>query len=322
MKTAIILSGNLRTFLMPTRENPNSRVCDDFIKNIVKPNNADVFAFTDTSDFFYNGTQYYATDRRIEILNNDAFRLYKKVDFIDNATSRNIIQTQLKMLGSHLKSLQIEDPFTASNDPKFSLLSDAKVGGSSPTLLIHQFRKLKLAYNALRDYENANNFKYDLVIKWRFDISSPNKLVVSTYNYNDVDAYVAGDRSPIIYDWHAFGKRQAMECLNLYDHLGKYLPEGKVHFCDKCRYYGRAMNTCNCNAYSEITLAPEYHLFRVFRENGVRLANSGYSATPYRYQDTSVNTPIDQVMNNLNIDATLINYVPTSEIGKQTYHKK
>lgn len=322
MKIAIILSGNLRTFLMPTRET-GARVCDNFINNIVKPNNADVFVFTDTNDFYHNGTQYYATDRKIEILNNDAFRLYDKVDFIDNNTSRNIISEQLDhIIGHNLKSIIVEDPFNVAVDDKFHLLNNANVKGSSPILLVHQFRKLKLAYNLMKEYEQKNNFTYDIVVKWRFDISAKNQLNFSNYNYSDYDVYVAGIHSPIIYDWHMFGKRQAMDyVLSIYDILGKFLPEGQVYLCEKCRKYSHS-NICICgnkDRIHEITLAPEYHYYRTFKDNNIRINNSGYEGSPYRY--TNSNAPIDNIMEKLGIEATVITYTAGKEIGEKKYDK-
>jgi hypothetical protein len=109
MKIGIVLHGNLRTFLMPFRENPGLRICDQFVNDIVRPNNADVFAFTDTKDFFYDGVQYHsAATRRIELQNGNAFRLYDKVDFIDPEKARGIIDAQVrKAVGPALKALHI-----------------------------------------------------------------------------------------------------------------------------------------------------------------------------------------------------------------------
>lgn len=327
MKTAIILHGNLRTFFMPLRESAG-RLCDSFMKNIVIPNNADVFIFTDTNDFYHNGVQYYATDRRIEILNDNAYRLYHKVDFISNDQARHIINEEINALGPNIKAINVEDPFDATTDPKFKILNDANVKGSSPELLIHQFRKLKLCYEMIKTYEQENNFKYELLVKWRPDISAPNygELKFHEYDYVNNDIYVAGNHSPIIYDWHAFGRPRPMDyCLSLYDRLGNYLHEGLVFICDKCRYYGEH-NVCQMcgkiDYMSEITLAPEYHLFRIYKENNIKIRNSGYDAYPYRYKNTNVNTPIDEVMNELNINATLVTYSTGIDIKKTLYKER
>lgn len=322
MKTAIIISGNLRTFLMPIRENPNYRLCDLFIRDILNNNkDADIFVYTDTSDFYYEGTQYYSGSRKIEILNNNSFRINNKIDFIENNAARQIIESQLtKIFGSQLKSLVIEDPFEASQDPKFNFLSQANVKGSSPTLLVHQFRKLKLAYQLMKDYES--HLKYDIIVKWRFDISTHGNINFENYDYHNTDVYVAGIHSPIIYDWHAFGNRKGMDiCLSLYDKLGTFLSEGQVFLCDTCRKYNFTL-CLDHETSSEITLAPEYHLFRAFKEQNIKLRNSGYPACPYRYQDINTQDRVEDIVRNLNIDASVVSYTSGNETTTQKYEKK
>lgn len=325
MRIALVLHGNLRTFLMPTRENPSIRVCDVFMNNIVLPSNTDVFVFTDTNDFYYEGTQYYATDKQIEILNNNAYRFHDKIDFVDHNVGKHMINEKLNtIIGGNLKNVVIEAPYDATLDPKYKILQDANVKGSSPILLIHQFRKLKLAYEAIKTYEKYNNIFYDLLVKWRFDILNPGGglLNFSNYNYSDVDVYVAGNHAPIIYDWHAFGTPSAMQyCFNIYDYLGNFLNEGKIHLCDKCRRYGNVIN-CKCNRTSEITLAPEYHYHKVYKKNNIRIANSGYNAHPYRYKDTNMNTLLPDIMKNLNIDAKVVTYTTGIEISTEEFKKK
>jgi hypothetical protein len=308
MKTALILFGNLRTFLMPTRENPSKRLCDLLMENIIIPNDADVFAFTDTNDFFFNGVQYYSTDKKIEVLNNDSCRLHSKIDFISNERATGMITDQLKLIiGSHLKSFHIEDIFDARLDPKFSLLNNANVGGSSPFLLIHQFRKLKLAYELVKKYEQENNLVYDIIIKWRFDLNVSGQLNISAFDFDANDVFVAGIYPPIVYDWHAFGNRKGMEyCLNIYDILGSFLNEGKVHLQDQSR--------------TEITLSPEYHLFRSLKDSSIRYTSSGYPGAPYRYQGTSTSN-IDPIIRALGIDATVVTFTPTNKVYEQEYKK-
>lgn len=104
MKTAIIIAGNLRTFMMPTREDSNIRICDLFVENILNNNNLDIFVYTDTNDFYHNGVQYYSNNNKIEILNNDSFRIYNKIDFIENNKAKDIIEKELLLLfGNNLK---------------------------------------------------------------------------------------------------------------------------------------------------------------------------------------------------------------------------
>jgi hypothetical protein len=68
MKVVYTLSGNLRTFLMPMREDNRIRLCDFLLNNVIIPNNADVFIYTDSNDFYYNGVHYFEKSKKIEIL--------------------------------------------------------------------------------------------------------------------------------------------------------------------------------------------------------------------------------------------------------------
>lgn len=320
MKIAIIISGNLRTFFMPTREDPNVRLCDLFFDKIVKVNDADIFAYTDTNDFYHNNVQYFSTDRKIEIVNDNSFRLHDNVDFIDNENAIKIIKENFSIFGDYLKYLYIENLFDPETDPNYNILYNANVKGYNPKLLIQQLRKVNIVYEELK----KTNVKYDVILKWRFDNSIFENLDLKKYNYIDNDIYVPGIHSPIIYDWYAFGKTEFMDiCLSAYNYIGNFLPEGKIYLCNKCKYYGSLQeNLCHTsNDLYEITLSLEYHLFRIFKMNNIRLCNAGYSSFPYRYKDVNINIPIDDVINKLNINASLISYNSGREINEKIYKK-
>lgn len=110
-------------------------------------------------------------------------------------------------------------------------------------------------------------------------------------------------------------------CLRLYDYLGSFLSDGKILFCNNCRYYGN--NNCNCakSQMYEITFGPEYHLFKLFKDNNVRISNSGYSACPYRYQDIFTTLTVPEIMKNNKIEATLVNYTAGPEVSRFVYNK-
>jgi hypothetical protein len=64
MKTAVLLHGNMRTFLMPIREASEIRVCDTLVNNIINKKDVDVFVSTDTSDFFIMAANIGATKKK------------------------------------------------------------------------------------------------------------------------------------------------------------------------------------------------------------------------------------------------------------------
>lgn len=323
MRVAIVISGNLRTFFMPTREDLSSRLSDVFLRNIVAQNNADVFAFASTNDFFFEGIQHFTTDNKIEVSNNDTNRLLENIKFISGMEAKELITEQLiSLLGNNLKALEIEKSFDVSTDPRLSL-KGIKTTGNNLSFAIQQVRRLNLAYNLLQKYENDNNIKYDVILKWRFDNSINGPLYIDKHNFEQTDIYVPGIHSPIIYDWFAYGTRAAMDhCLSLYDFFGTELCNGRIFICSKCKHYGGDDHSCQADSQLyDISLSVEHHLFRVFADKNIRLSNSAYSSSPYRYKTSNDNTPINDYMNKLNINATVINHGPGNEISETEYSK-
>lgn len=320
MKIALILHGNLRTFLMPTRENPQLRVCDIFKNKIIIPNSPDVFIVTEANDFYYDGTQYC---NRLEIANSDGFRIHDKVAYVSNEDARKIIEEQLKReLGERIKDMVVEDHISdVSSDPKFQKLNNSDAKGCSPALIVKQHKKVQSAYKMMLRNETT---PYDLVIKCRFDtMYDSNPLKLREYDYFNVDVYVPGSKGPIIYDWLAFGRRANMiDYLNLYDWLG--WPIDKKAYSVECRKCGnQLMETpaheilnivCpHCNnsdnvAFNEITSSSEYHIYSMFRERQIKYASSGHHMYIYRYKDTA-NNDIHQVFRTVDLNnITVVNH--------------
>jgi hypothetical protein len=320
MRSAVVVSGNLRTFLMPI---DGQSLAQLFVQHIVEPNNADVFMFTDTNDFYLDGVQYFATDRRIEVLNKDASRLHDKIDFVDSSVARDLITARLQSICPNLKRLSVEDPFDARTDPKFDRLESANIKGNNPALLIHQARKTKLAYELLKQHELDTKAKYDVVLRWRFDNTVSGHFDFASYDFTHHDLYVPGIHSPVIYDWFALGTRAAIDkCLSLYDAIGLFLDDGRMYICSKCKYHGSdSQHKCmHDSEVFEITLSVEYHLFRIFQAHGIRLCNARYQSCPYRYRKPG--TSFDALMERLNLDATVVRYTPGVEVHETRYQKK
>lgn len=314
MRTAIIIHGNLRTFFMPIRGH-HARICDVFKSNVVDPNSPDLFLVTDTTDFFFGGAQYFASDREIETVNNDSFRLHDRIEFTTNDVAKDLLDRELRtFFGSTIKHLQINVPYDHSQDDKFKLLKESNAGGYNPALMVQQYRKIKLGYTALLDHEKSTGIKYDVIMKTRFDNLFPinQNLHFGNYDFQRFDVYIPSERGPIIHDWFGFGNRKAMDLyLSLYDRLGFTLAE-PYFFCEcpRCHnivYHGPKRNgekcdSCNVEAgYGEITLASEYNLYRTFKDHGIRVGNSGYPACPFRYKDTSNRTTIEEAIKNLQL---------------------
>ncbi len=275
LKTAVILHGNLRTFLMPLRENPSIRVCDVFYENVLKPNNSDLFIVTDITDFYCN-------------------RIYE--------SAKETITSELKgFLGDSIKEISVLDPIDVTTDQKYIILKHSpdiiperipdRVKGSVPANIVNQYLKIKFAYDLLKKYEQANSVHYDIIFRGRFDNyyeHRPLNFTSFDFNTNDIFTPGPGAEHRIVYDWAALGSRKAMDlALNLYDQLGNTL-SNRFYICRHCGidYCGELdLKKCNCNDtnnYIDSSLASEYHLYRLFKDNNLKYA-MGFNCLPYRY---------------------------------------
>lgn len=297
MKIGIFLHGNMRTFLMTGPS--GKRLCDAFMDYIVTPNNADVFAFTDSNDFFHDGAQYFVGNQ-IDVLHDDPSRLYEKIILVDDTDAQAIVREQLeKAIGSSLKSLVVESPYNAVSDPMFQPLYEANLIGCSPVRAIHQWRKVKLAYELLK-----SNGYYDIIVKWRFDLACSGELKVSSYDFSLTDVFVPCIVPPLVTDWFAIGTYDAMECYaSVYDNLGIAIGDTK--------------------APAEYSLASEYILFRLFESHGVRAHTAGYEAAPCRYMGYSYGKTTEELEKDIilkieamQLDATIVSHSSSSRDPK------
>ena len=337
MKTAIILHGNLRTFFIPTRENPQLRVCDIFMKNLVEPNDADIFVSTDTNDFYYNDCQYFQSNQ-IDIVNNDPFRLYLKVGFMPPDKAKEVIEKELRsLLRSRLKGIIIHDTEDLTKDEKCILLRASGAPGASPVMITGQYKKLLSCYNMIKKYEETNNINYEIFLKTRFDtayqVNSPLRL--NSFNLTSIDVYVPTVNPPLIHDFFAFGNKMGMiPYLKLYEQLGCTLPDHMYML--ECRrdgainYFGSDPNVkvqCkNCHktdmlCMGDVTIASEHHIYHIFNKMGIKYSAVKYHSYIYRYREVAYNNTVDNIIKNeLQLkDITLVNHTPNSDFSVKKY---
>lgn len=331
MKTAIVLHGNLRTFFMPTRENPNIRVCDILMQNLVEPNNADIFVSTDTNDFYYNGSQYYQS-KQIDIVNNDIFRLYHKVGFMDPSEAKEVINRELSnFFGHRLKGIIINDTQEdLTKDEKCILLRESGAPGASPVMITGQYKKLLACESLVSEYEKNNNIQYDILVKSRFDTAySPNsKLNFSSFDLKNCDVYAPTVKPPLIHDFFAFGNKKGMiPYLRLYERLGCTLPEHMYML--ECRrdgminYFGndetvripcKQCKKSDMLCMGDVTIASEHHIYSTFNSLGIKYNSAPYHVYIYRYREVGYNDTVDNIIKNeLKLEGiTLVNHTATS----------
>ena len=326
MRIAIVIHGNLRTFLMPLRENPQIKLCDLALDRVILPNiaNADVFVATDCNDFYFEGNQYFIDEKKIEIINSDSFRLYPNIKFASKDQCRNVIKGQLESIIPNIKGMNIEDPFDCTNDPKYAEIMDAFSQGREgavPVGLIGQYRKLNTLWNMMTDYEKKNGFQYDVILKIRFDncYTESSPLLLSNYSFSDSSVYVSGSVAEFVYDWLAFGTRTVMEhYLRLYDRLGftSNIPHWILENCPNCCHAYRTMGydgnitkeqtgwkdecpICKTNArvwVADVTLSSEHHLFEIFKEKGIVPLPSRFYSFVYRYLDIGTQITLQDII--------------------------
>lgn len=296
MKAAVLLHGNLRTFFMPSREN-GTRLCDMAVRNIVGPNNADVFIITETRDYFFDNKQWFHEEDRQNIEKNDKISydvaFYDNIDFTRHDKAKSMLEQEIgKVFEESLKGIEIRNVIDISSDPKYVLLSTSGSDGYPPILSVNQYIKLKAAWRLMLAYEEKNSCRYDIIFRGRLDNMYDTTIKFEAYDYSLTDIFVPGAiKDLFIYDWAALGTRMAMELsTNMYDHLG-YTLSNRLYrcACNKCRTVTcgpRAVCPCGGEmTYDEMTLAIEYHLMRMFKDRGIRFRVQ-LPVSPYRYRKT------------------------------------
>lgn len=297
MRIAVILHGSLRTFFMPLRDRASVRICDLIKANIAHHNNADVFLVTDSNDFYLDGKQHFNERERGEVEGNPRLSYdvayHSSVGFMDHESAKSLLNNRLhEALDGHIKGMEIFDVIDVKSDPKYVMLCDSKMGGCTADRLVSQYIKIKRAGQLLEEHERRNGIRYDLVFRGRLDNKYGDvPLDIARHDYNSHDIFVPGIAENLfVYDWAAFGTRRAMDLsINLYDKLG-YTMSHRLYRCEckSCKSVSCGpMTSCRCGGemiFSEMTLAPEYHLFRIFLDNRIRCVKTNYPMSPYRYR--------------------------------------
>jgi hypothetical protein len=283
------------------------------LNNVIKNNEADVFVFTDSSDFYYEGQHYFLDNREINVSNNNSFRIGSKLKFVGHEEAKRIILAELRSLfGCSLKAIKIETPYDPRSHSKYKLFLDSGRQGAFPAMIIGQCRKVKRCHEMVIAHEKENG-PYDALIKFRFDmVCGPTPLA----DYDMRLVYVPGVKGPIIYDWYAFGGRGAMSTyMDIYDNLGFTLEDPPVYVseCVECgRYLGQApqkgtIRSCPCGGTKirseDISAAYEHHVYRALCDNGVDFAPSRSPSDVYRFRDPGADEPIKDVVGGLSAGA-------------------
>lgn len=323
MKVGIIFSGNLRTFFMPLRENPNIRLCDVLLQNVVWATGGDVFLSTDTDNFFFEGTQYFhiedkqSKQKTIDTFNWDQARFHNKVDFIESEEAKQkIIPAFNNLFRNQLKEMIVEKPYDVTKELKLEFLKQHINMGCVPEFMLQQHRKLNNAYKLLCDYESRNGFYYDIILRYRFDNLVIPQININEYDFNNYDIFVPMIKGPVYFDWSAIGTRTAMHhYCTIYDHLGFTLERGisYMYECTRCgicvaEHDNPDQGNLICPRcqrkdsiwIGNITLSSEHHVCETIKKYNLRCAIAKNQTHIYRYNNSNSSLSID-FLKNLNL---------------------
>lgn len=317
MKIALALNGNLRTFFMPLRENPNLRVCDFFIKNIIEPNqDCDIFICCGLTDFFMDGKVFYINNT-IETINNNGFRVYNNIEFIDKEIAKIMISKKLNETFKNIKSLIFaEDNY--QKHPNYLKMKNCGFFGVSTELLINQHNKILI----LKESIEKSNIKYDYIIRSRFDFIL-NIKPLSNYNIQKNNVYCngfEGDRD-LIYDWYAFGDSETiLKCMDLYNQLD-FINPLYVLRCNNCGIkFIKEKNSCiHGITPGDVTLSSETQLARLLKNNNFLATNSHINGFLYRYKSDNTSETLEDVLPKNLKHIKIIDYTATGEVFVTEY---
>lgn len=214
MKVAVVITGNLRHFEYSTAS-VYSQIADRY--------DADVFAYTDTNDFYHNGKHY--------------------VEHESDEEARNMITDIIQStFRHHLKGLTVDsydkDLFPTIEGNKYHEAFLAYPSGrlmkgkNSKQNIMNMLYKAYGGYQLLCKHEEAEGIKYDIIIKTRFD-SVLNDIVggvdITQYDYSN-NLICSGNRC-FIYDHAVIGNRYIMDkYCSYYLTISPNIPAGVIRY--------------------------------------------------------------------------------------------
>lgn len=235
-KIAILFSGYVGQF---DYEFEPSQTINKCWFEIIKKYNIDIFAFTETNNFYFNDVQYFNNkESKIIVTNGNKERIHTKTKFCDDDFAIKTINNIFSFYGDNLKKIKIEN-YDSNYKSKFienninqKIFLNYKEGSESNKFgLISQFYKLFKCYELLCDYEKENNFTYDIIIRCRFDvfIDGLKNVDINSLELNNIlYTSTAGFH---INDYWAIGNREIMHnYCNYYLNMSPNLIENKLFF--------------------------------------------------------------------------------------------
>lgn len=213
MKIALLLSGELGAFEFKD-------TCEKW-KTIINELNLDVFCAIDENNFYDkdSDSQIFSINNPNREMPNQHNRIYKNNNFLTYEEScikiNNILKKYLDVKG--LKIFRYDElnlNFLIKNENHKTFYEYSKNTGRTDNTKyanLSQFYKLLKTFELMCDYENTNNFKYDIIIRSRFDIFINNLHLIKSNNELFNKEICASYGTGHLIDWWAIGKRDIME---------------------------------------------------------------------------------------------------------------
>lgn len=224
MRTALLIHGQPRFV----------EQCFPYINNnIIIPNSCDVFihSWYDSSlidfPYKYGGTGNWVHQRIPKDIDKKIIELYNPISYLIEP-SKKFKNASLDFSNSISKYYKgaLERP---NLEPDFR---NRQINNMySLWYSVMQANILK------KNYELANDFKYDTIIQTRFDLEIKNPITCSTYDKNVLHYMEMGQPDGMIADWINFGSSEIMDnyasiFLNIETHINQLLKERTV-FCNE-----------------------------------------------------------------------------------------
>lgn len=234
-KIALLLSGNVRTFFY------NDFYIANTFSDLVNKQDIDVFIYTENNDFNYNNIQYLSENNKEKILGNPDIPETNKRKYSNNIKiityedcCKILKISFLKIFGEKLKNICIDDfnkdlinNIYDKTNINHNVFMNTDSAFARKNCIMCQFYKLYKCYNLMVNYENANNFNYDIVIRSRFDgiLNNINKYDIRSFDLTK-RVYCEGYKK-YINDWWAIGDRFIMDkYCNYYLNISPNLVDG------------------------------------------------------------------------------------------------
>lgn len=211
---ALLLSGNLRTFLIN-----NEYIARKYV-DFVQSHGIDVFIYTDDNDFNYQGTQYFSDRNEEKIMGIPSHydrRYHISTGHVTHAEAVSMIRPALyEMFGNHLKRCHIDmfhnditKLYIRDNIYHCKFMTNPYSSDKRKFALLSQFYKLYKCHELLEEYEKNQHIVYDVIIKSRFDGTLNGLSDVRSF---DLSSKIYCEGYPLfINDWWAIGNRSIME---------------------------------------------------------------------------------------------------------------